>query len=121
MRVKINRVLEIGDRRFSVIVRDGAENKASEIVTPAQIFFPRFWVVGRSATEFFLLGFRKLHPQTVKDALADHVLQSENIVALRIDAVAPEHFARRDVQKLRGHAQTVARTNKSGRKNGMDA
>ena len=121
MRVKLDGAAEIGDCGFAVFHRDSAENKASEIVAPAQKFFVSFGVFRRTPTEASEFFRRKLKLQAFENALSNHVLKRENVVAFRIDAVAPENVARQNVEQLRRDAHFVSRTHKARRQNGVNA
>jgi len=55
MRVKLDRPFEIRDRRVAIRRIERSEDEAGESIAAAEIFFPRFSVLGRTTAEFLSL------------------------------------------------------------------
>ncbi len=119
VRVEIDGVLEVLDRRVNVFSRERAGYEAAKVVAAAQVFFPGLGIVSHAPAEFFLLVIRQLETQAFENTLGDAVLQRENITALGVDAIAPEDLARQYIEQLRSNPQLIPASKETGRENGM--
>ena len=70
-------------------------------------------VRGLGAFELVLFIRSQLKPQAITNLLRDRVLHINDVGGISIDAITPEQISRVDVHQLRGHADAIARAQKT--------
>src|SRR4051812_10983794 len=119
-RVKLDRPSEMADRDLDIFVRDRVKHKASQLITPPKIFYVSNRITGyghgnaRMCTRFELTFQSRHHP------LRDRVLQSDYVIGIGIDLLAPQNVSVYDIDQLRRHPYPLFRNQEIGGEDRID-
>ena len=112
-RIEISRAFKMSNGFVDVFARDRVIDEAAQRIASTQVCFVSLSVRSLGAFELVLFIGSQLKAQPVTDLLSNGVLNINDVGRIRIDAITPEQISRVDVHQLRGHADAIARAQKT--------
>ena len=121
VRIEFDGLLEILYRGVAVFFRKCSEDKPTEIIPAAQIFFPGLMIFGCTAAKLLSFFVSQLKPEAFKDPLGDLVLQKQNVVAFGVDPIAPKNVACGNIYELSSDTDPISAAQETRGQNGMNS
>ena len=112
-RIEISRAFKMSNCFVDVFARDRVIDEPAQRIASTQVCFVGLSVRSLGAFELVLFIGSQLKPQAIANLLRDRVLHINDVGRIRIDAITPEQISRVDVYQLRGHANAIARAQKT--------